>query len=248
MKILLLDIETAPNVAYVWRTFKENIAPKQIIESGYVICWAAKWLGEDDIYFESVHHRSPRSMLVKIHKLLEKADAVVHYNGTRFDIPHLNKEFLLHGLKPPASYKQIDLLRTARNRFRFPSNKLDYIATALGVGKKHENAGFQLWIDCMAGKEEAWKEMETYNKQDVVLLEAVYNIFLPWIKNHPNVATHEGHEAFVCPSCGGGDLQKRGFTITAHRQYQRYQCKACGSWSRDRNSTGLITPLLAENV
>lgn len=75
-------------------------------------------------------------MLKQIHALLNEADAVVHYNGAKFDIPTLNKEFILHGLPPPAPYKQIDLLRTARSQFKFPSNKLDYIAQALDLGKR----------------------------------------------------------------------------------------------------------------
>ena len=44
-------------------------------------------------------------MIKGIHKLLDECDAVIHYNGSKFDIPTLNKEFLLHGLHPPAPYK-----------------------------------------------------------------------------------------------------------------------------------------------
>ena len=70
-------------------------------------------------------------MLEGIHKLLDEADAVIHYNGKRFDIPSLNKEFLLNGMFPPAPFKEIDLLTVARGRFRFVSNKLDYVAQQL---------------------------------------------------------------------------------------------------------------------
>lgn len=235
MKILLLDIESAPNLVHVWGLWKQNIHISQIMDSSYVLCWAAKWLGEDEIFFSSVHGSKPKTMLKKIHKLLEEADAVVHYNGSRFDIPTLNKEFLLHGLLPPATYKQIDLLNTARNRFRFPSNKLDYIAKSLGVGAKHEHAGHELWVKCMAGDDDAWKVMEEYNKNDVVLLESVYEKFLPWIKNHPNRGLHGG-DGHNCPSCGSENLQRRGFSFTATQKYQRYQCKDCGTWSRARKA------------
>lgn len=248
MNILLLDIETAPNTAYVWGLFKENIPLQRIISSGYVMCWSAKWYGKEEIEFDSVHKSKPKAMLEGIHKLLEEADAVVHYNGTRFDIPTLNKEFLLYGFKPPASYKQVDLLNTARNRFRFPSNKLDYIARELGVGKKHGHAGFQTWIDCMAGKEAAWKDMEEYNRNDVVLLEGVYKVFLPWIKGHPNAALYDGNEQHVCPQCGSADLHKRGFSYTVTNKYQRYQCTACGTWSRDRKADKTDLKLVTERV
>ena len=248
MKILLLDIETAPNLVHVWGLWQQNVHISQIMDSSYVMCWAAKWLGEDTIFFDSVHQSRPKRMLRRIHMLLEQADAVVHYNGTRFDIPTLNKEFLLMGLPPPSTYKQIDLLSTARGRFRFPSNKLDFIAQALGVGKKHEHAGHTLWVKCMAGDAESWKVMEEYNKNDVTLLEEVYNIFLPWIRNHPNIALYDEVVGDVCPNCGGTHLKKRGFSYTVTNKYQRYQCKDCGTWSRSRKNTPTEVGLVTERV
>lgn len=250
MRILLLDIETAPNLVHVWGLWQQNVHISQIMDSGYVLCWAAKWLGEDEIFFNSVHQSRPKAMIKEVHKLLEEADAVIHYNGTRFDIPTLNKEFLLNGLTPPSSYKQIDLLTTARGRFRFPSNKLDYIAQSLGVGKKHSHAGHELWVKCMAGDEDSWKQMETYNKQDVNLLEKVYEIFLPWIKNHPNRGLYSQSGVESCPNCGGVHLRRRGFAYTANTRYQRYRCNDCGTWSRSRLSDKEAerTPIVRDNT
>jgi hypothetical protein len=75
----------------------------------------------------------------------------------------------------------------------------------------------------------AWKVMEKYNKQDVLLLEKVYDRLLPWIKSHPNHNLFSGHG---CPNCGSGRLQKRGFTYTTTGTFQRFQCTDCGSWSK----------------
>ena len=235
MRILLLDIETAPNLVHVWGLWQQNVHISQIMDSSYVMCWAAKWLGGKDVFFDSVHQSKPRKMLKGIHALLEEADAVIHYNGARFDIPTLNKEFLLQRLTPPSSYKQIDLLQTARGRFRFPSNKLDYVAKSLGVGQKHGHAGHELWVKCMAGDDASWKVMEEYNKNDVVLLESVYEVFLPWIKNHPNIGLYTGDDG-CCPNCGGASLHKRGYSYTLNTSYQRYRCRDCGTWSRSRVS------------
>lgn len=184
MKVLLLDIETAPNIAYVWELWSKNmsIPTAQLIDSRYVLCWAAKWVGQDKIMFRSIEEDGEKHMLRRIHKLLDQADVVVHYNGKRFDIPALNKEFLIHGFAPPANYKQIDLLTFTRSRFKFASNKLDYVAKTLGVGQKIRHKGFELWIECMAHDEEAWAEMEKYNRQDIVILEGVYKKMLPWVK------------------------------------------------------------------
>ena len=83
---------------------------------------------------------------------------------------------------PTYKQMQIDMLKIARKQFRFPSNKLDYVGKTLGVGAKTEHEGFDLWIKCMNRDGKAWKRMEEYNKQDVILLEKVYHRMLPWIK------------------------------------------------------------------
>ena len=58
----------------------------------------------------------------------------------------------------------------------------------------------------MNGDKDAWKRMEKYNIQDVVLLENLYGHLLPWIKSHPNHNLFsDGH---VCPSCSSSSLHK----------------------------------------
>ena len=132
----MFDAETSPLTVYSWGLWQQNISIGQIIDSSFVMCWAAKWLGTDQILFDSVKRSGKKKMLLRLYKLLDEADAVIHYNGSKFDVPVVNKEFLLQGWNPPSSYQQIDLLKTARQRFKFPSNKLDYVANALGFGKK----------------------------------------------------------------------------------------------------------------
>lgn len=184
--------------------------------------------------FDSVYQSTPTKMLRGVHKLLDEADAVIHYNGTKFDIPTINKEFILNGLPPPSPYKQIDLLKTARRQFKFPSNKLDYISKAMGLGQKTKHVGHELWIGCMNGDEGSWKVMEKYNKQDVRLLERVYDRMLPWIKSHPNVALYDTAEDPSCTNCGSSNLQRRGYSYTQTGIYARHVCKDCGTWCRSR--------------
>lgn len=237
MKILALDIETAPNLVHVWGLWQQNVGLPQIIDSGYVLSCAAKWIGEDDIKFFSGFHDGHKKMLKQIHKLIDEADAVVHFNGTKFDIPTLNKEFLLYDLAPPSPVKEIDLLKTARSRFRFPSNKLDYIANALDVGQKIKHIGHELWVRCMNNDPEAWQMMKDYNIQDVVLLEKVYYKLLPWIKGHANYGLHVDN-ALVCPNCGGNHYHSRGYQYTSTCKYQRYQCVGCKTWFRSTKNIG----------
>ena len=228
IKILLLDIETSPNTAYVWGLWGENIPLARLIDSSEVMCWSAKWLGEKEMMFDSYHLSSNKNMLKRIHALLSEADAVVTYNGNRFDIPVLNKEFLLYGLKPPAPYKKIDLYTTTKRQFRFVSNKLDYICEQLGLGNKIET-DFKLWVDCMNHDAGAWEKMEGYNRHDVILLEKLYMLLLPWVENHPNHGMYADGK-LVCPNCGGDHIQKRGFSFAKALKYIRFQCQGCGRW------------------
>jgi len=76
--------------------------------------------------------------------------------------------------------------------------------------------------------------MESYNIQDVVLLEKLYNKLLPWIKQPVNrniMKTDRG--GFECPTCGKPSLLSRGYRYTTTGAYSRYQCKACGAYSTD---------------
>lgn len=234
MKILHIDIETAPNIAHVWGLWKQNIGINQILDSGYVMCFAAKWHESKRIQFYKCDKK--KTMLNAAWDLLSEADAVVHYNGKNFDIPTLNKEFIENGYMPPDPYHQIDLLQVARSQFRFPSNKLDYVAKALGLDGKVQHKGHELWIECMAGDKKAWKEMERYNKQDVQLLEDVYNHMLPWIKGHPNHFLYADTDRPICPNCGSDRIVKKGIEHTTACSYQRYRCKECGTPIRGKQN------------
>lgn len=241
-KVLLIDIETSPNKVYAWGLFKQNISISQITEPGYTMCWAAKWLGQKTVHFERVHglhgteefQESKQKMVERAHALLDQADGVITYNGARFDMPTLNREFVLAGLTPPSGQHQIDLFRVVKKQFRFASNKLDFIARALGLEGKVQHKGMELWTECMADDPKAWRTMRRYNKQDVRMMEPLYMKLLPWIDRHPNMGLFTDGE--VCVNCGSSDLQKRGFHHTATQTYQRYWCKACGKWQRARKN------------
>lgn len=231
-KILTIDIELKPNVAHVWGMWDQNVGLSQLLEAQEVICFAAKWYGKKKVMFYSVFHHGKEAMLEAAHSLLEEADIVVHYNGKRFDIPHLNREFVENGMEPPAPFAQIDLLHVVRRQFKFPSNKLDYVVQALNLGAKEQHTGHQLWKDCLDGKKSAWALMRSYNKQDVIITEALYEKLLPWVPSHPSVGLYTNEEN-SCPACGSTNLVKRGMAYTSVSSYQRLRCNDCGRWSRD---------------
>lgn len=232
MRTLLLDIETAPNLVWAWGLYDQNININQIVEPARMLCFSAKWMGERQVMFFSEWGDGQEAMVLAAHDLLDEADAVVHYNGKRFDIPHLNREFVLAGLTPPSPYAQIDLYQTVKTRFRFASGKLDHVAQQLGVGAKVHHEGVDLWLKTMDGDPAAQRRMERYNKQDTRLLEGLYEVVQPWIVGHPNARLFDGG---ACPVCNAPakELVRRGFATTRTGRYRQYRCNVCGGWSRD---------------
>lgn len=228
MNTLILDIETSPNLAYVWGLWNENIPLERFVAPGKVLCFTAKWLGDPGILFARGEDVPGAAW-----NCLNSADAVVTYNGKTFDMPHLNTEILLAGLKPPSPYKNIDLLETVKRQFRLPSRKLAYVTQALGFPGKIP-VHFDLWQGCMNNDPESWRLMEEYNIRDVEETERLYNRLLPWIVGHPNVGIAQ--ENLSCPTCGSIDVQRRGYATTGVGFFQKFVCNGCGRWSRSRKS------------
>lgn len=238
-RILILDIETSPNLAYVWGQWKQNIGGNMFIEKSYIMSFAAKWLDEKKVFYEENRHADDKKLVEALFVLLDEADIVIAHNGDKFDLPRITGRGLVHGLKPPSPYHTIDTLKVARRKFGFLSNKLSELAKELRVKEKGEHkkfAGFDLWKECLKQNDEAWEEMKEYNINDIQTLEEIYLKFRPYITNHPSVIREEANQ-HICPSCGSSDHQKRGFHYSKLGvPYQRYQCNDCGSWSQERRS------------
>lgn len=237
MKMLYLDIETTPHSGTFWNLFPKYIPIGQLDKPTELLCWAAKWEGERDVIYRSVNDID---MILKIWELVDEADCVCHYNGTSFDMKHLNREFALHGLPPPSHYHQVDLLKTVRKNFKLASNKLDFVCQYFGLGAKVKHAGIELWYGCMRGDKSDWKRMEKYNRMDVKLLPRLYKFLLPWISNHPNVGLWvDNSTSLVCPICAsqGKHTQFKDYNSKTHG-YDTYRCAdtKCNTTFRTRST------------
>ena len=235
MRILAIDIETSPNLADVWGLWNNNVSLNQLHESSRMLCFAYQWEGEKSVRFCAEWTRGTEYMVELAHSLLDQADAVLHYNGKRFDVPHINREMLNAGLRPPSPFKQIDMYREVKSAFSFPSYKLEYVAKTLGVGEKLGHEGHELWVKVLAGDRGARKTMQEYNKRDVELLFPLYYKLRPWIAV-PNHGALTGKDN--CPYCESENLRREGHAYTLTGRYQRYQCRDCGAWSRDTHREG----------
>lgn len=250
-RILILDIETAPKIAYVWKFYKENISAKQVKEHGHIMSFAAKWLDEPAIYYEENRKENDRKIIEKLCHFIDQADIVVAHNGEEFDLKEIRARALVNGLRPPSPVKVIDTLKIARREFRFPSNSLEYLSTALNLQNKKDGhnkfPGFVLWLECLRGNEEAWVEMKHYNIIDILALEELYKRLRPWDTKHPNLAVYADPQEVMCPKCGSHNIQWRGYAYTSVGKFHRYQCTNCGAWGRSRYSEISKNPSLLTN-
>ena len=102
VKILLFDIETAPALSYVWDRWKQNITQDQIVEEGYMLCYCARWLGDDVIMFDALPNHdlyatdpeNDYEVCKNLWTLLNEADVVLGHNVDKFDKRVANTRFV----------------------------------------------------------------------------------------------------------------------------------------------------------
>jgi DNA polymerase elongation subunit (family B) len=244
LKILLLDIETAPILGYVWGLFDQNVGLNQIKKDWHVLSWAAKWLHDSPKNIMYNDQRNAKNIeddskiLKEIWHLIDEADILISQNGKSFDIKKLNARFIQHGFPPPSSYRHIDTKILAKRHFAFTSNKLEYMTDKLCTKykklKHSKFSGFELWRECLAGNVKAWNEMKKYNMYDVLSLEELYLSMQPWDRSINFDVFHNKLEN-VC-SCGSKKFTKRGFKFTNTGKFHRLICDKCGAEYTDKTN------------
>jgi DNA polymerase III epsilon subunit-like protein len=238
-RILFWDIETAANKGYVWGKYQQDVI--EFDEEWYVLAWSVRY-GRKQITkglqdYEGYRPNDPTNdleLMKDLHSELSKADLFVYHNGDAFDLKKANTRFIEHGLAPIAPKASVDTLKVARRLFKFNSNKLDDLARRLGLERKMQTGGFELWKKTMQGDAKAFNRMKRYCAQDVRVLEQVYYKLRPYIRNHPHLSLMRGNVT-GCSNCGGTDLNKEGFNYTRTGRTQQHSCKTCGAWMRGKH-------------
>ena len=239
-KILILDIETSPILAYVWGIRDQHIGLDQIHTDWYIMAWSAKWLGEKKIHYYDIRHSKPgddSTILIPLWKMLNEADIVITQNGKKFDSRKINARFMLNGMKRPKPYKHFDTYLLARNIADFTSNKLEYLTAKFC--KKHRKlahakySGWKLWIECLKGNRSAWNEMKAYNIGDVLSTEELYLMIRAWApESFPHVYPLTD-ASMKCGTCGyKGRMIEGKIRRTNKTMYRQHSCPKCGAWQK----------------
>lgn len=230
-RVLVVDIETSPHLAWTFRTWNTNISPDMIVQPSRILCFAANWYPDRKV---SVHCEwddgGPSTMLTTLWNMLDEADIVVGYNSDGFDLKHINREFVLRGWPPPSPYQTIDLIKTVRGRFKFPSNRLGQVGQSLDIGSKLDTGGWPLWQAVLAGEAKARAKFAKYCKQDVRLTADLLFALAPWIKGMPHAGLWSGDMA-ACYACGSTDLDLYGIAYSKTNRYVRLVC-GCGAYNK----------------
>jgi uncharacterized protein YprB with RNaseH-like and TPR domain len=228
-RILFFDIETAPITGYTWGTYEQTVI--KVLQDWFVLSYAAKFMGDDRYFYLDQRFANPIhddfQLLCGIHHLLSEADIVIGHNSAKFDHKKLNARFIKHGLAPLNHYQIVDTLRISRKHFAFTSNKLAELAKFLNCDIQKSThgkfPGFSMWEECLKGNQEAFIEMESYNKTDVDVLIAVYNKLAPW---EPTLNFQSFYQKPTC-ICGETKFFKNGLKYTRQGQFQIFRCHKC---------------------
>ena len=229
-KRLYFDIETSPNIGFFWTAgYKLNITTDSIIKERAIICICYKW--EEDKETHSLNwdsKQNDKKMLQDFIKVANEADELIGHNGDKFDLAWIRTRCLFHKIDMFPTYVTIDTLKVSRSKFKFNSNKLNYIAQYLGIGEKIKTE-YDLWKDIVLNKDKvAMDKMIKYCKMDVILLEKVHKA----LNNHIEAKTHYGvrfgQYKGTCPECGSDDIISNGSRISATGVKKiKYQCNTC---------------------
>ena len=229
VRLLFYDIETAPMLSFHWEGKTEYVpAGMNVSDDRFLLCWSAKWSDSREVKSGRVTAKeavtqSDSRIVGKLADLMREADYVVAHNGNRFDYKRVNARLLVNRLTPLGSVQMIDTLSIARSSFDLPYNNLNYLAQKLGFGSKLRT-DFDLWRRCFYGEVSALKEMEAYNRQDVVLLEHVFHAMLPYAKTLPRLVDAAEWREELCPYCGSKDRKPSGFYRTKVNTFPKYTC------------------------
>jgi DNA polymerase elongation subunit (family B) len=247
-KIIVFDLEIIPNLpmalkywcklsSFPGKTLKASVtticcAGWKVLGGSKTNCinawdWPKRWKKNvNDDYM----------VCKELRKVLENADAVITQNGIRFDWKYFQTRLVYHNLPPLPKIKHIDTKAIASSNLYFIDNKLETLGFIVG-DKKMPHEGWDLWVDTHGRCPKAMKKMERYCKQDVKLLEKIYEKLKPLAKYVPNHDLYVPMDKrvdgkIVCPTCGSNNTFFNGWHYTSVSTYRRVRCKDCNAYSR----------------
>lgn len=259
-RIVLFDLETIPDLQQALENWCDlsaftprhrpgmSASVSSICSFGYRIFGEKKSIGINAWDFSSWRRNvnDDSELCASALSVIENADALVTFNGKRFDEKFFLARLAINGLTIPRKIVHIDLCQVVSQNMFLLNNRLKTVAKYLIGDSKLEHDGWPLWVKVHGGVErkrdvDAEKLMSKYNLKDVDLMVPLFKLFRPRLTQIPNYnlfSVAQGAKP-VCPFCGSTRMQGRGGYYGKTKVYRKYWCRDCGGWSRtdaaDRN-------------
>lgn len=253
LRVLFIDLETTPNLMAGFDLWQKYYDPSCILKERSLI--SVSWCWEHDLKMRHASLLDCRTRLEKdvyddyhvvkvVHELISQADVVVAHNGRKFDMKMFRTRALINGFPPIPEPIILDTFEECKRYFKFNSNRLDYVGQVLGHGKKLKT-GQELWNRIVFPKskrdrDDAIRQMVTYNDRDTELLVDVYHTMLPWMQVG-KVFNHVLDEHDDCPHCRKSSTLRHSPSWTVCTKaywYKRYRCTSCKGWATGKKNIG----------
>lgn len=231
MKRIFLDIETSPLLVCSWAIGRKiSLTYENIVSERKIICIGWKIQGESKVHALNWQNGDDKKMLRDFISVINGADELVGHNIRAYDLPWIKARCMFHQIPSMPDYKVVDTLTMARSNFRFACNRLDYLGQFLGLGAKTDTGGFGLWRSVVLDKSEGdLKKMVSYCKNDVRLLEKVYDRLVITVPHKTHAGVFAGEPDWSCANCASHkvNVSKTKVSAQGSKKYQM-QCRDCG--------------------
>lgn len=231
-RILFFDIETAPIHVLVFGVgHDQHVGHEQIVNGDKIeiitICY--KFLGEKTVRsLRWDKNQSSKKLLEEFSKVVSSSDCVIGHNADGFDIKHINSLVVAHNLKPFDWPMSFDTLKKVRQKFRFISNRLDYLGN-LFLGEGKSPMSFSDWKKIkLENDKKTIDKMVKYCKKDVNLLEGVFLKIKDHLEPVVNMSLFATGKKGSCRFCGMDTLIGNGRRIRKSHIEKRLLCTNCG--------------------
>lgn len=229
IKRLLWDIETSPNLILDFACgYNKHITYNQIIKERAIICICYKWMGSKKVYHLNWDkNQCDKKMIKDFLKVLNQADESIAHNGDKFDLKWLRGRCFIHNIPMFPKYTTIDTLKLSRSKFNLNSNRLDYLDKLIG-GEGKIKTSWEMWQRItLENHKPSLNKMIKYCKQDVLVLEEVYNRMKNYIEPK---ATVERDYKCQCPECGSFKTVVNNRRRTQSGVKLQIRCNDCGKY------------------
>lgn len=196
LKVLFWDLESSPQLAWVWGTGEQYVSYDQIKEDSEtkIITIQYMWEGDKEptyLEWDQVGDKFDDSRMIEefttnvLRKYEPEHLLIIGQNHKAFDHKLLNERAKVLRLTPQIhNVVKIDTYRSSKQSFKSNSHSLDARSKQYKLGGK-EHTSLKTWIDVMEHQTLPEDELIPYGLKDVTDLKTIFWNDLPYYETIP---------------------------------------------------------------